>query len=343
MTNKVTPPKLLMNTLSLLDINIKQFEAIQEHIRLTLDRVALTYGRDSQEYIESLKKVYNIIPLSEIKQPYIVPYMSLPIHYSHVAKQVEYMRFKQHLSAIDCNISPWDNNKKTDQQFAQSLDIPTPELLQSECRFEDINFADSIVIKPSFGCSSKNVFFYFNHEKIVEVKTNHTFNSLDDFKKEILSRDIQGLWQTEKLILNGDNKAAHDIKVYMYYGVVGTVLEVKRSDKAYRCWYDKDGKVLESERRNQPWFEGTGFNSEVLEYAKNISLNIPAPFMRIDFYKGADGYYLGELTPHPGRYFSEYSQELDRYLGKMFSQAEARLFKDLINKKNFDRYFNYYI
>lgn len=72
----------------------------------------------------------------------------------------------------------------------------------------------------------------------------------------------------------------------MYYGVVGTVLEVKRSDKAYRCWYDKDGKVLESERRNQPWFEGTGFNSEVLEYAKNISLNIPAPFMRIDFYKG---------------------------------------------------------
>ena len=56
MTNEVTPPKLLMNALPQLDINIKQFEAIQEHISLNLDRVALLYGRDSQEYTESLKK-----------------------------------------------------------------------------------------------------------------------------------------------------------------------------------------------------------------------------------------------------------------------------------------------
>lgn len=342
MTNGVTPPKLLRNALSQLDININQFEALQEHIRLTLDRVALTYGRDSQEYIESLKKIYNIIPLSEIKQPYILPYMSLPTHYSHVAKQIEYMRFKQHLNAIDCNISPWDNNKKTDQQFAQSLNIPTPELLQSECKFEDINFTNSIVIKPSFGSSSENIFLYSSHENIVEIKINHTFDSLDDFKKEILGRNIQSLWQTEALILNQNNKAAHDIKVYMYYGVVGTVLEIKRSDKAYQCWYDKDGKVLENERRNQPWFEGTGFDDTVLEYAKKISLNIPAPFMRMDFYKGADDYYLGELTPHPGRYFPEYSPDLDYHLGNIFCQAEARLFKDLLGSKCFTKYFYHY-
>lgn len=342
MTNEVTQSRLLTNALSQLKVDIKQFEAVQEHIRLTLDRVALTYGRDSQEYTESLKKVYDIIPQSKIKQPYIVPYMSLPIHYSHVAKQVEYMRLKQHLHDIHCNISPWDNNKKTDQQFAQSLGIPTPKLLQSECKFEDINFTDSMVIKPSFGCSSTNVFFYFSDKNIVEIKKNHTFDSLDDFKKEISARDTQNLWQTETLILNSDNKAAHDIKIYMYYGVVGTVLEVKRSDKAYRCWYDKDGNMLEGERRNQPWFEGTGFDDKVLEYAKEISLNIPAPFMRVDFYKGADGYYLGELTPHPGRYFPEYSPELDKHLGELFYEAEARLFKDLLEKKHFASYFKFY-
>lgn len=342
MTNEVTPPKLLMNALSQLDINIKQFEATQEHISLNLDKVALIYGRDSQEYTESLKKVYNIIPLSKIKQPYIVPYMSLPTHYSHVAKQVEYMRFKQHLSAIDCNISPWDNNKKIDQQFAQSLNIPTPKMMQSECKFEDINFTNSTVIKPSFGCSSKNVFLYFSDKNIVEIKTNHTFDSLEDFKKEILGRDIQSLWQTEALILNEDNKAAHDIKVYMYYGIVGTVLEVKRSDKAYQCWYDKDGNVLENERRSQPWFEGTGFDDKVLKYAKEISLNIPAPFMRIDFYKGLDDYFLGELTPHPGRYFPECSPDLDYHLGQLFCQAEARLFRDLVRSKCFTKYFGYY-
>lgn len=55
MTTEMTQPKLLINTLSQLDINIKQFEAIQEHISLTLDRIALMYGRDSKEYVESLQ------------------------------------------------------------------------------------------------------------------------------------------------------------------------------------------------------------------------------------------------------------------------------------------------
>lgn len=334
--------ELISNTLSQLDINIKQLSRIQKSIQLILDNVALQYGKESEEYIESLKQVYSAIPREQVKQAYVTPYMSFPNNYSHVAKQVEYMRFKQHLSAIDCHISPWNNNKKIDQQFAQSLDIPTPKLLQSECKFQDINFTNSTVIKPSFGCSSKNVFLYFNHENIVEIRTNHTFDSLDSFKKEILGRNLQNLWQTEALILNQDNKAAHDIKVYMYYGVVGTVLEIKRSDKAYQCWYDKDGKVLEGERRNQPWFEGTGFDDKVLEYAKKISLNIPAPFMRIDFYKGADDHYLGELTPHPGRYFPEYSPDLDYHLGKLFCQAEARLFRDLLRSKGFTKYFDHY-
>lgn len=342
MLDGMTQPRLLKNALSQLDINIKQFEAIQEHIRLTLDRVALTYGRDSQEYTEILKRVYKIIPLSEIRQSYIIPYMSLPATYSHVAKQVDYMRFKQHLSAIDCHISPWNNNKKTDQEFAKSLDIPTVELLQSECKFDDIEFSDYIVIKPSFGSSSRNVFFYFNSKNIVEIKKNHTFDSLVNLKEEILSRSLQDLWQTETLILNKENQAAHDIKVYMYYGVVGAVLEVNRSDKAYQCWYDKDGNVLEDERRNQPWFEGTGFDNKVLEYAKKVSLSIPAPFMRIDFYKGTDDYYMGELTPHPGRYYPEYSPELDRKLGQLFYEAEALLFKDLLSNKQFSKYFNFY-
>lgn len=338
----MTQHKLLMNTLSQLDINIKQFEAIQNQISLILDGIELMYGRDSAEYIEGLKKVYKIIPTGHVKQPYIIPYMSFPHHYSHVAKQVEYMMFKQHLSEIDCNISPWNNNKKVDQQFAQSLDIPTPELLQSECKFEDINYSNFIVIKPSFGYSSNNVFLYFNDEKIIELKTNHFFNSLDNFKKEILDRNIKDLWQAEALILNNDNQAAHDIKVYMYYGVVGAVLEIKRLDQAYQCWYDKDGNTLESERGNQPWFEGTGFEMQVLEYAVKISLNIPAPFMRIDFYKGADGYYLGELTPHPGRYFPEYSPDLDKQLGQLFCEAEARLFRDLIKNKDYKEYSLYY-
>lgn len=89
--------------------------------------------------------------------------------------------------------------------------------------------------KPSFDSSSRNVFYYFSSENIVEIKTNHTFESLEAFKAEIARRKIQGLWQTETLILNNDGKAAHDIKAYAYYGEIGTVLEIKRDDKAYQC------------------------------------------------------------------------------------------------------------
>ena len=342
MPDSTNQSKIHNNTLTQLKINIKQLESNQQSIRLMLNNIAFQYGYDSQEYIEALKLVYTVVPFEEVRQTYIVPYMSLPPSYSHVAKQIEYMRFKQHLSAIDCHISPWNNNKKTDQEFAQSLGIPTPKLIQSECEFDDIEFTESIVIKPSFDSSSRNVFLYFNSESIVEVKTNQTFTSLEAFKAEIARRQIQGLWQTETLILNNNGKAAHDIKVYAYYGKIGAVLEIKRADKAYQCWYNAEGEILESERRSQPWFEGTGFESQVIEYAKKISLNIPAPFMRIDFYKGANGYYLGELTPHPGRYFPEYSPELDKQLGNFFCEAEANLFKDLLKSNIFSNYLRFY-
>lgn len=342
MPDSTTQSKIYNNTLTQLKINIKQLDNNQQSIRLMINNITFQYGYKSQEYIEALKLVYTVIPFEEVSQAYIAPYMSLPSSYSHVAKQIEHMRFKQHLSAIGCNISPWNNNKKTDQEFAQSLNIPTPQLIQSECEFELIEFTESTVIKPSFDSSSRNVFYYFNSENIVEIKTNHTFESLETFKAEIASRKIQGLWQTETLILNNDGKAAHDIKVYAYYGKIGAVLEIKRDDKAYQCWYNEKGEILESERRSQPWFEGTGFESQVIEYAKEISLNIPAPFMRIDFYKGIDGYYLGELTPHPGRYFPEYSPKLDKKLGQLFCEAEAKLFNDLLNGKSFSNYLSFY-
>jgi len=178
---------------------------------------------------------------------------------------------------------------KAEQLFTQLLGIPTPNFLQSKYKFKDINFTDYIVIKLSFSRSPTNVCFYFGDENIVKTKTNHTFDNLNGFKKETLGRHIPNLWQTEVLILNQYNKVANDTKVYMYYGIVKAVFEIKRSDKSYQCWYDKDGKVLEGERHNQPWFEGTGFDSEVLKYAQDISLNIPALLMRVDLYKGAKG------------------------------------------------------
>ncbi len=332
----------LKSTTKLLDNNIDNILRSIDMANDSLEIVAQNFGYTSKEYSEAIEKVMQTLPLRNIRQRHITAYMNIPPAYSYVAEQVRYMRFKQQLEQIDIHISPWKNDKFIDQKFARSLNIPTPEVLQSKVPLAEIIFEDNIVLKPYFGSSSRFVYYYINEENIIEVKNSANVNNLKALKESLSNLDIEDSWQTEVLVCNIDNKPANDIKVYCYYGKVGCVLEIKRSNKAYQCWYDKDGNILENERRNQPWFEGTSFDNKVLEYAKKISLAIPAPFMRIDFYKGKEEYYLGELTPHPGRYFPEYSPELDYHLGELFCQAEARLFKDLIHKKSFESYLAYY-
>lgn len=333
----------LSNQLNQLDINISLYESLQDSIELVLENIRINFGADSNQYLQAMEKIYPYLPKKNIKQSYIIPYMSLPPVYSHVESQVNYMRFKQELINIGIDIAPWDNNKLKDQSFAKSLGFLVPEIFQSKCNFEDIIFKDYSVIKPMHGSSSRNVFYFFNEKDIIEVRGNRKFDSIDQLSKEINARKISGKWQVEQLIVGEDNKPAHDFKVYSYYGEIGCVLEVKREDRAYQCWYDTNGNILKSERYDsQPYFEGDGFDKSLLDYAKTISLAIPAPFMRVDFYKGVDDYYIGELTPHPGRYYPEYSPMLDEKLGQLFIEAEARLYKDLLIKKDFNEYLSLY-
>lgn len=329
-------------TSNLLDDNINDIKRNIESANNVLELIAQKFGYESEEYFNSIGRLTEVMPLNNIRQRYITPYMANLPHYSHVSEQVRYMRFKQQLAQIEVHISPWNNDKSIDQAFANSLEIPTPPILQSKIPLSEVVFKKNIVLKPYYGSSSRNVYYYFNDENIIKVRDGSKIDSLETLCQILHETDIEDLWQVEGLIYNKNGNPANDIKIYSYYGKIGCILEIKRSDKAYQCWYDEDGKVLESEHRKQPWFEGTGVEDSVLEYAKKISLKIPAPFMRIDFYKGSDDYYLGELTPHPGRYFPEYSPELDRHLGKLFCEAESRLFRDLLNRKEFQIYLGYY-
>lgn len=329
-------------TNNLLDDGLKDIRNNIETLNNILELIAQKFGYDSEEYINSIGKLTEVIPLNKIRQRYITAYMRHSPHYSHVSEQVRYMRFKQQLAEKGVHISPWNNDKSIDQAFANALDIPTPPILQHKIPFSEVVFKENIVLKPYYGSSSKNVYYYFDDKNIVKVKDGNQINGLESLSLMLPKTDIEGLWQVEGLICNENGKPANDIKIYSYYGKIGCILEIKRADKAYQCWYDENGQVLESERRKQPWFEGTGVEESVLEYAKKISLEIPSPFMRIDFYKGKSDYYLGELTPHPGRYFPEYSPYLDKVLGKLFCEAEALLFKDLLNNKQFSRYFDFY-
>src|SRR5699024_10795349 len=67
------------------------------------------------------------------------------------------------------------------------------------------------------------------------------------------------------------------------------------------------------------------------------------PFLRIDFHLGAEECYLGEITPQPGAiHAEEFYEDVDKKLGQMFADAEARLYIDLLNGKDFSTYFSVY-
>lgn len=313
-----------------------------DRVLKTIDLIGLEYGYSSVEFESAIQRVIEVVPTHKVSQRHIVNYMKCEPFYSHVSSQIEYMRFKQHLEELGLVISPWVNDKSIDQKFVNSLGIPTPKIIQTKVKLKDINFQNDTVLKPFTGSTSRHVFYVYNKNNIVEITTNTTYDSIEALKSNLNSRNIEDLWQVETLIYGNDKKPAHDIKVYCYYGEVGCILEVKREEQIYRCWYGSNGELLPKEESSKIWFEGSGFDSRVIQYAKTISLAIPAPFMRVDFYKGKSDYYLGELTPHPGRYFPEYSSDLDSQLGRLFKKAEARLFKDLIQSKQFSEYFKYY-
>ncbi len=68
--------------------------------------------------------------------------------------------------------------------------------------------------------------------------------------------------------------------------------------------------------------------------AERISLEIPAPFIRIDFIRRAAGLYFCEFTPRPGS-VGAFNRKYDHLLGVKFHEAEARLYNDLMSGKEF--------
>ncbi len=127
-------------------------------------------------------------------------------------------------------------------------------------------------------------------------------------------------------------------KFYCFYGEVGLILESDRIPKLKRCWYDADlnmvntGKYVSTASR-----AGKDGLKELLELAKSISLEIPAPFVRIDFLKQGDDVYLGEFTPAPGG-FHRFNHTWDTNLGEMYHKAMTRLSCDVSMGKVFSKY-----
>ena len=235
------------------------------------------------------------------------------------------------------------DDKKTAYQFIEQLNIPYPEQDDQIYTIETVPQKPAIVIKPTEGDGGRGVYLVKSETDIFDVKRERELSSwpelikamTDDIKQNRVSKDQ---WYIEGLLQLSRDKRARDIKFYCFYGVIGLILEIDRTNRARYWWWDHNGKWTNTGKYQESQFEGLGVSIEEMQQAIDLSLHIPTPFMRIDFIRTDNGLYFGEFTPKPGN-FDEFDLETDRMLGQLYLEAEARLNADLINRKDF-AYFN---
>ncbi|WP_347452900.1 ATP-grasp fold amidoligase family protein [Acinetobacter thermotolerans] len=173
------------------------------------------------------------------------------------------------------------------------------------------------------------------------LNKNLTFLNETDAKEYALELVKSGMvqkdkWMVEELIQGED--IARDVKFYCFYGEIGLILESNRIPSLKRCWYDKDFSKVKTGKYNNNLFEGSGENLEELsKAAQRISLELPVPFIRLDFLQIGNDIYLGEFTPVPGGY-AAFNQEWDKKLGEMYQHATVRISNDVAYGKIFDKY-----
>lgn len=252
-----------------------------------------------------------------------------------------FQRFRLHQEGVILPDYVLDD-KRVGYQFIDHFPIKRPEYNPAIYQANDIPLAPATVIKPTTSDGGRGVYLIFEDNKILNVKKGTYLDSLDLVRSsmalDLTSGQVQrDAWYIEPLYLGEKDMPCHDLKFYCFYGEIGLVLETKRTPEVRYCWWTADGESIDTGKYNENLFKGHGFTKDMLEQVKTLSLEIPAPFMRIDFLNTREGLVFGEFTKRPGN-FDQFSDTIDQMLGKQFVQAEARLMKDIQRGKAFEAY-----
>lgn len=236
------------------------------------------------------------------------------------------------------------DDKKLAYQFTEMLKIRFPKMDEKVYKLSEIEERDNIVIKPIDGAGARGVYLVYQNDDIIDVREAKAVPNFTVLRRN-MERDLetrrvdQDAWLVEELITENNEIRipARDVKFYCFYGKVGIVLEIIRYPELKYCWWTSDGARVSTGKYDYSSFEGKGITEDELKMAEEISKEIPAPFIRIDFLRGKDGLVFGEFTPKPGNY-DEFDNPTDKWLGNFYLEAEARLEKDLIKGKSFHNF-----
>lgn len=242
------------------------------------------------------------------------------------------------------------DNKINSYRFADAIGLRRPRTYKAECEFSSIDKQfGPVVVKPTNSTGSMGVYLVFNETLILSAREGNYFSSWEEVEVDVKKKLLKGKqgkntlrkdeWIVEELILGSEEftDPPDDVKFYCFYG---EVLLISASNPAYYkrfCYWDAEMNMVNTGRYEGQLYNGNRFKKEDLEIAKNVSLLIPAPFIRLDMLNSKNGLVFGEITPRPGRFHS-FNSEWDRKLGEAYRKAEARILRDLLNGKKFEAF-----
>lgn len=121
--------------------------------------------------------------------------------------------------------------------------------------------------------------------------------------KEWAYKGIKPLIIAEKYLEEFDKEVINDYKFFCFDGEIKFIqIDIERSVKDYRCYYDSNWKKLSFSTKKNNFFEEElerpknleEMNSIVQKLAKNF------PFVRVDLYSIENNLVFGEMTFYPG-------------------------------------------
>lgn len=232
------------------------------------------------------------------------------------------------------------NDKLTGHDFVARLGLPVPRILQRRVPHGALELAPGRVAKIERGHDGVGTFVIESAARVFDCGTREWIG-LPEARSRIAALAARParaglLWNLEEAVPGTPPDLPIDLKALAFYGEVPVAYEVRRRAEKALNWYFADGTPFASGVEDGKTFPG-GIppRDRELDIARRISLAIPAPFVRIDFLRSAEGpLVFCEFTPRPGM-FSRFNPPTNRLFGAAWQRAEARLLADLLAGRRF--------
>lgn len=327
---------------------VQRKKHLQANYAKALKYIARLYMNEHPEYKEWIfQKVLSVLHNEEIPEFMMRPgLMETQMSLNHVSSYRASLNMRMRKSQLQEKPLPeWIlDDKQTAYQFAKNLGIRVPWVSEVTYRIETLPIKQGIVIKPADGAGSRGVYLINDKNNIVDLKRREQLENwdrlLERMQKDLVTKWVEkDEWIIEELLLEDPKTSQHarDVKFYCFYGQVGVILEITRYPEPKYCWWAPSGERVRVGKYDEEIFRGLGVTSEEISMVEDLSKEIPAPFIRIDFLRTQDGLVFGEFTPKPGNY-DEFDEETDERLGDYFLQAENHLINDLMAGKEFQAF-----